>query len=126
MEVIGKNGWGKIEFKFSVEINDDGNGATFSNDDGMFIHTDFEPRLSFDGYEIPLARLRELAAAEREGRVVVLPVAEGETAETPDGAAILNCWDIVARVTFCNEKRSHLYWKDKYADFDVSDIRRKE
>ena len=76
--------------------------------------------------EIDNYRLRAIAEAERDGRLVVLPVAEGQTAETPDGAAILNCWDIVARVTFCNEKRSHLYWKDKYADFDISDIKRKE
>lgn len=75
---------------------------------------------------IDLARLRELADAEKDGRLVVLPVAEGGTAATPDGDAILNSWDIVARVTFCNEKRSHVYWKDKYADFDISDIKSKE
>lgn len=66
VEVIGTNGWGRIVFEFSVETNDDGNGATFSNDDGMFIHTDFEPKLSFDGHEIPLARLAELASADVE------------------------------------------------------------
>ena len=78
------------------------------------------------GTKIPFDRLRELAEAEKDGRLVVLPVAEGGTAATPDGDAILNSWDIVARVTFCNEKRSHVYWKDKYADFDISDIKSKE
>ena len=77
-------------------------------------------------FEISYSRLRELAEAEKDGRLVVLPVAEGGTAATPDGDAILNSWDIVARVTFCNEKRSHVYWKDKYADFDISDIKSKE
>ena len=45
---------------------------------------------------ITTARLRELADAEKDGRLVVLPVAEGGTAATPDGDAILNSWDIAS------------------------------
>ena len=69
------------------------------------------------GVKIPFARLRELAAAEREGRVVVLPVAVDELAYTPDGDAIVKNWDITARVTFCVPHRSGIYWSDKYSVF---------
>ena len=76
-----------------------------------------------DGNElISLARLRELAEAEREGRVVVLPVAVDELAYTPEGDAIVKNWDITARVTFCVPHRSGIYWSDKYSDFDILDI----
>ena len=71
---------------------------------------------------IGISRLRELADAEREGRVVVLPVAVGELAYTPEGDAIVKNWDITARVTFCVPHRSGIYWSDKYSDFDILDI----
>ena len=71
---------------------------------------------------ISLARLRELADAERDGRVVVLPVEVGGIAETSAGKAIVKNWDIVARVTFCEPLGDGKYWGDKYADFDISDI----
>lgn len=71
---------------------------------------------------IPLARVRELASAEMEGRAVVLPVAVDGLAETCGGQAVVKNWDIVARVTFCEPRNSGKYWNDKYADFDISDI----
>ena len=71
---------------------------------------------------IPLSRVHELATAEIEGRAVVLPVAVDGLAETTGGKAIVNCWDVVARVTFCEPRNNGKYWDDKYADFDIADI----
>lgn len=71
---------------------------------------------------IPLPRLCELAEAERDGRVVVLPVAVDEIASTPEGNAFVKNWDVTARVQFCTPHRSGTYWSDKYSDFDILDI----
>ena len=71
---------------------------------------------------IDMNRLRELAIADREGRVVVLPVAVGGLAETTAGKVIVNNWDVVARVTLCEPLNDGKYWGDKYDDFDISDI----
>ena len=71
---------------------------------------------------ITTARLRELAEAERDGRVVVLPVAVDEIASTPEGNAFVYNWDVTARVQFCTPHRSGTYWNDKYSDFDILDI----
>lgn len=72
--------------------------------------------------KISLYRLRELADADAEGRVVVLPVAVDGIAETSAGQAIVKNWDVVARVTFCEPLNEGKYWGDKYADFDISDM----
>lgn len=71
---------------------------------------------------VPLSRVRELATAEREERVVVLPVAEGELSDTPEGNATVENWDITARVKFCTPHHEGFYWSDRYSDFDILDI----
>lgn len=64
---------------------------------------------------IGLDRLREICAAERDGRCVVIPCKVGDTVKTRHGDAEVVCWDTTARVRLLNE----FDFAKRYRDYDI-------
>lgn len=76
--------------------------------------------VEFDG--VPIARLQELAQADKEGRVVVLPCKPGEYWRDEDGERVL-----IGTVSFCKTRNSvgttdmvTYSYKDEEDDFAVN------
>ncbi len=76
----------------------------------------------YEALRTDIDRLRELCSAERDGRVVVLPVSEGSDCATPNGNAKVCNWDICARVEFTPMHGEGKWWHERYADFSVEYI----